>query len=71
MVQYDIAQRAAAFTLKVYSASNEEIDRQTKVTTRALNYIFKKAEQHGFNPATKKGAPTSRIAAEKTWYNRV
>ena len=31
MVQYDNAQRAAALTLKVYGASNEEIDRQTGV----------------------------------------
>ena len=44
MVQYDTAQRAAALALKVYGASNEEIERQTGVKTRALNYIFKKAE---------------------------
>ena len=70
MVQYDTAQRAAALALKVYSASNGEIEHQTKVKTRALNYIFKKTEQHGFNPATKKGALTSRIAAEKAWRDR-
>jgi transposase len=54
MVLYDTAQRAAALGLKVYGASNKEIERQTGVKTRALNYIFKKAEQCGFDPAIDK-----------------
>jgi len=54
MVQYDTAQRAAALALKVYGASNEEIKRQTGVKTWALNYIFKKAKQRGFDPAIDK-----------------
>ena len=54
MVQYDTAQRAAALALKVYGASNEEIESQTGVKPRALNYIFKKAEQRGFDPAIDK-----------------
>jgi hypothetical protein len=54
MVQYDTAQWAAALALKVYGASNKEIKSQTGVKPRALNYIFKKAEQRGFNPAIDK-----------------
>ena len=54
MVQYDLVQRAAALAFKVYGALNEEIERQTGVKTWALNYIFKKAEQRGFDPAIDK-----------------
>jgi len=47
---YDIATRAQALTLKALGVTNQEIERQTGIKARTVNYIYDRATRRGFDP---------------------
>lgn len=51
MPYYDTATRAQALSLKLFGASNDEIQRITGITPSTLNRIYDRAIERGFNPS--------------------
>lgn len=49
-MRYDIATKAQAMTLKVFGASNQEIENITGIKQRTMAYIYDRAVQRGFDP---------------------
>jgi len=47
---HDMATRAQVVTLKALGLKNSEIERQTGIQPRTINYIYDQAIQRGFNP---------------------
>ena len=47
---FDLATRAQALTLKVFGASNQDIEAKTGIKQRTLAYIYDRAIERGFNP---------------------
>ncbi|KAF2191465.1 hypothetical protein K469DRAFT_371863 [Zopfia rhizophila CBS 207.26] len=50
MAPHDSATRAQVVALKVFGASNEDIEQQTGIKARTVNSIYDRAIQRGFNP---------------------
>jgi len=47
---FDIATRAQVVTLKALNFTNQQITQQTGIQSRAINYIYDREIQRGFDP---------------------